>query len=156
MLGHGHAPRGKPSRTYTAWQNMKKRCYDTTFKHYKNYGGRGIRICDSWFTFENFLADMGIVPEFMELERKDNNKDYCKDNCIYTFREENVRNRRSSIFVQYKGEQIYLKDLADKSDVNYRALHKLIITKGVNPEQAVSRLQDTQLYPPSSKRLCNP
>lgn len=70
------------SSEYTSWNSMKNRCNNPNNKAYKNYGGRGITICDEWLnSFETFYADMGNRPEEMTLERIDVNGNYCKENC---------------------------------------------------------------------------
>ena len=65
---HGHAPRAGASRTYDCWKNMKGRCYVKSRPDFRYYGGRGITVCDRWReSYENFLADMGEVPEGLTL-----------------------------------------------------------------------------------------
>src|SRR5687767_4591677 len=60
---HGHARAGAHTKEYWVWMQMKKRCSDPAHDFYKDYGGRGIRVCDRWISsFENFLADMGPRP----------------------------------------------------------------------------------------------
>ncbi len=81
---------------YTAWQNMRARCYRSTLKEYPHYGGRGIRVCARWLhSFENFLADMGTRPSpGHTLDRKNTNSNYSPRNCRWATRLEQTRNRR--------------------------------------------------------------
>jgi hypothetical protein len=66
---------------YRTWANMKQRCNNPNKKDYKYYGGRGVKVCEHWNSFENFYNDMGERPKGMTLDRIDNNKGYFKDNC---------------------------------------------------------------------------
>lgn len=70
-------------KTYTSWCRMKSRCStDPNYRDYKNYGAKGITVCDRWVNnFNNFLKDMGDMPEGMSLDRIDNKKGYSPDNC---------------------------------------------------------------------------
>ena len=70
------------SSTYFSWTAMIQRCTNSNHKAFKNYGGRGITICQRWLeSFEAFLADMGERPEGLFIERRDNNGDYEPSNC---------------------------------------------------------------------------
>lgn len=89
-----HGRHGKPG--YATWLSMVQRCTNTSSKHYKHYGGRGITVEDSWRSYENFYKDMGEKPEGMSLDRIDNNKGYCKDNCRWASAKEQNRNRRNN------------------------------------------------------------
>lgn len=90
---HGHCVNG-PSPTYEVWASMWYRCTNPKHKHYKYYGGRGIKVCEEWMRFENFLADMGERPEGLTLDRRDPNGDYEKDNCRWVEWTVQVENRR--------------------------------------------------------------
>lgn len=81
------------SRTYTTWESMIQRCTNINNMNYLNYGGRGIKICKEWLLFENFLKDMGLRPDGLELDRIDNNGNYEPGNCRWITHQENLNNR---------------------------------------------------------------
>lgn len=81
------------SKTYSTWESMIQRCTNPKQTKYKDYGGRGIKVCDRWLEFKNFLDDMGERPEKLELDRKDNDGNYEPNNCRWVTRSENLKNR---------------------------------------------------------------
>jgi hypothetical protein len=85
---------GSSSRQYGVWRAMKERCSNPKNKDYANYGGRGIRVCERWHTYDNFLADMGPRPPGLSIERRNNNLGYSPDNCYWATRLEQNHNQR--------------------------------------------------------------
>ncbi|MGJ0429606.1 hypothetical protein [Methylobacter sp.] len=82
---------------YRTWDGAKRRCTNPTNKDYKNYGGRGIKMCDRWVnSFENFYKDMGDKPSGFQLDRINNDGDYSPENCKWSTPKENSNNRRNS------------------------------------------------------------
>lgn len=93
---HGFAARKlKRPREYNSWNSMRDRCNNSNATSFRNYGGRGIRICKRWDSFENFFADMGIRPANTTLDRKNNNGNYHKRNCRWATRKSQACNRRT-------------------------------------------------------------
>jgi predicted nucleic acid-binding Zn-ribbon protein len=69
------------TKEYKAWSNMFTRCNNPSARGYIHYGGKGIKICDRWTSFSNFLVDMGECPEGYSLDRIDPRDNYHADNC---------------------------------------------------------------------------
>lgn len=96
--------------TWCAWKDMKRRCLNSRTPNFPRYGGRGIKVCESWLKFENFISDMGIRPDGMSLERKDNNGNYEPGNCIWADRFAQMRNTRRNRYVEYRGERLTVSE----------------------------------------------
>jgi len=90
--------------TYNSWANMLQRCSNPSNNSYKDYGGRGIKVCERWKNFSNFFADMGERPQGMTLERRNNNKGYYKNNCKWATQMEQNNNSRNCIYITFQGK----------------------------------------------------
>lgn len=80
--------------TFRIWARMWTRCTNKNQEDWKSYGGRGIKVCARWKSFEAFLEDMGERPGDLTLERKDNDGDYSPDNCCWATRSQQNKNKR--------------------------------------------------------------
>ena len=102
-------------REYQSYKNMHSRCYDPKHKNFKNYGGRGILVCERWHTFEFFVEDMGPKPTPQHtIERNDVNGNYEKSNCRWATRKEQYRNQRRSVYIEFNGQRILLMDVTQQ------------------------------------------
>lgn len=77
------------TRTHNIWQAMRRRCSRPDQPNYKWYGGRGIKVCERWESFDNFLADMGECPEGCEIDRIDGDGNYEPGNCRWVSHRDN-------------------------------------------------------------------
>lgn len=110
----GSKTNGKLSIEYNTYRHIKARCYTKSNPKYKNYGGRGIRVCDRWLeSFENFYADMGKRPEhFDSIERNDVNGDYEPGNCRWATDQEQAVNKTNTVRLVVNGNEIHQTGLA--------------------------------------------
>ena len=107
---------------------MRQRCNNPSNRYYSYYGGRGIRVCDRWLSFDNFLADMGEPQKWMSLDRKDNDGPYSPENCQWATKKQQVRNRRKTVFYTFQGMTLSLAEWADRFGLPYSAVwhrHKI-------------------------------
>lgn len=102
---HGITAGGKP-RTFIIWNGMKSRCNNPKSISYKNYGARGIRVCDEWMAFINFhnWAIANGYADGLEIDRIDNNGNYCPSNCHWVTRSENRKKTRNTHYITMAGE----------------------------------------------------
>lgn len=97
-----HGMKGTP--TYRSWLSLRHRCLNQNdIGHWDRYGGRGITFCERWESFENFYEDMGERPDGMTIERKDNNGQYCKDNCTWASASDQSNNRITNRIIEVNG-----------------------------------------------------
>lgn len=108
---------GRRNPIYAAWQQMIRRCTSEKYFQYKDYGGRGISVCERWSSsFSNFISDMGEKPSpEMTIERIDNNGNYCPENCKWATRKEQARNRRSNVMLTFNGKTQCVTDWAEET-----------------------------------------
>ena len=98
---------------YNTWKDIKKRCTNPNRRDYKWYGGKGISFCERWRSFDNFVEDMGdSYFSGATIDRLDNDKDYCKDNCTWSSKSKQQQNRGNVKGHWRRAEEI--KDLRRK------------------------------------------
>jgi len=108
-------PFKNPHPLYSIWQGMRRRCYNTAYRQWADYGGRGIKICGEWNDFNQFVRDIGDRPSPKHsLDRIDNDGDYEPSNCRWATRREQQRNRRYSVWVEIQGERYRAIELAEQ------------------------------------------
>lgn len=113
------------SPLYKIWSGMKKRCLNVNSPRFKDYGGRGITVCDRWLDFRNFVEDMPERPsEHHSLERKDNTLGYFKENCYWATPKDQANNTRRNYLVEYEGKTYSVAQLAEHVNMPYRKLYK--------------------------------
>lgn len=120
---HGEAKAGSISPEYRAWRSMVSRCMSVTNVAWKDYGGRGITVCQRWLKYENFLADMGRRPSPQHsLDRMKNDQGYSPDNCRWASKKVQARNRRSSTSIEWKGETRTIAEWAEITGLTVSAI----------------------------------
>lgn len=125
------------TKTYDAWHGMKQRCFNPANKAWKNYGGRGITVCDRWKdSFEFFLQDMGESPVGKSLDRIDNSKGYSPENCRWADNQTQARNKRSNVRFDIGDGPMTLSEIAERSGLSVQVLSWRIYKMGMSPKEA--------------------
>lgn len=101
------------SKTWKTWSSMKNRCLNSNYDRYSSYGGRGITVCDRWFSFEKFFEDMGTRPDGKTLDRIDNNGNYEPSNCRWSTPKQQLRNTRTTVFLNINGKRTPLVEACE-------------------------------------------
>lgn len=129
LQSHGITTGGKP-RTFVVWNGMKARCLNPNSTSYKNYGARGIGICDEWMTFENFhkWAMANGYSDGLQIDRIDNDGDYRPENCRWVSRSENQRNTSRTNMITINGRtqcaSDWIRELGISKTTFYRDLRR--------------------------------
>ncbi len=119
---------------------MLTRCNDPKAKNYKNYGGRGIRVCERWMVFENFLSDMGQPSgdrHISTLDRIDNNGNYEPGNCAWRTMLEQGNNKRTNRRVSMNGRTMTVSQWSRETGMDSALLYSRL-NRGMSLEQAIS------------------
>jgi hypothetical protein len=135
-LTHGQATRSNRTKEYEAWLRMNARCTNQNSKDYKNYGGRGITVCERWKIFQNFFTDMGPRPNGYSLDRINNNGNYEPSNCRWATREQQNSNKRSNRNFTINGITGNMTQLAHHFGLTQRTVWARIDHLGWSPKKA--------------------
>jgi len=121
------------------WQAMIQRCYNINNPVYKNYGGRGIKVCYRWRnSFEAFFDDMGHPEKGMSIDRIDNDKGYSPDNCKWSTAKEQCNNTRKNRRITYNGMTRSLTDWSFHLGGGKNLVSKRVDELGWSEERAVT------------------
>lgn len=111
---------------YRLWTDMRRRCYQPHRLDYKNYGARGIYVCEEWRnSFEAFYRDMGLRPPGRVLDRRNNDGPYSPENCHWVTRKQQERNKRSNRLVTINDETLTVAEAVEKFGIAPHKLYKL-------------------------------
>ena len=120
------------TRLYIIWHNMKARCNNKSNLAYKNYGGRGIRVCKEWddkengfMNFYNWSMNNGYRDD-LTIDRIDNNGNYEPHNCRWATIKEQANNKRNNFCITYHGETHSLKEWCEYLNMNYGTIKSRI------------------------------
>lgn len=136
-----HVSRGGKSQSaeFKVWYTMKLRCEDPKHCRYRSYGGRGIKVCDRWQDFENFLTDMGPRPSGRySIERKDNNGNYSPENCAWVPAKEQLYNKTTTIYLTHNGQTHHLKEWSEITGIPVRMLRQRWRKQGWSAEKTLT------------------
>lgn len=128
---------GSYTKEYRTWDAMRRRCNDPKHPQYPDYGGRGIKVCQEWGKFENFIAAMGAAPKGMSIDRINNDGNYEPANCRWATKMTQANNKRNTTYVKYKGRMVPVAELARIGGMNRTAV-KQRIAYGWSAEDAIS------------------
>lgn len=130
------------TRLHRIWHSMYCRCYYSSTNQYKNYGGKGIKVCDKWqhiegfINFYNWAINNGYSDE-LTLDRIDNEKDYCPENCRWATLKEQSNHRTNNVFYTYKGKTKTSKQWCNEYEVSQTTLNDRL-KRGWTLEQALT------------------
>lgn len=125
-------PTKEYKRLYSIYHGIKKRCYSKSEPRYKDYGGRGIAMCEEWLeNFDNFVdwALLNGYEDELTIDRVDNDGNYGPENCRWVTKKVQNRNKRTNVLITYNGQTKCLRDWCDELNLPYDATHNRI-TKG--------------------------
>lgn len=137
---HGFNCKGKTHPMYYIWAGMKYRCLKQDNPAWEHYGGRGITVAPHWLDFSNFYEDMGgSYRKGLSLERIDVNGNYCKENCTWIPKKDQLKNTTRTKRITYKGRSMLLGDWADYLGIKRTTLSQRIYTYKWAVEDAFTR-----------------
>jgi len=126
--------RGSP--VYNTWVHMRQRCTNSRHPDWSNYGGRGIRVCDAWQDFGQFLRDMGEPKPGQTLDRINVHGDYEPGNCRWASRTVQARNTRKNRLITLDGVTKPLSEWCEERGLGYWTVHARL-RRGASPERAL-------------------
>ena len=135
------------SKLFQVWQSMKQRCSNKNSKSYKNYGGRGIRVCQEWcndyIVFKTWAIENGY-KEGLSIDRINNNGNYEPSNCRWTTRKVQNSNPTRTHYIEYNGKIYTMKELSNLLGINYHTFANRILTYKWTIEEAIKGVRNNE------------
>jgi hypothetical protein len=134
---HGQARAKNETREYISWKHMISRCFNKNNDAYKDYGERGITVCDRWLVFENFYDDMGEMPHRFSIERIDVNGNYEPSNCKWILKNRQATNKRTTVLSEndvreirnLRKENLTMKDIGLRFGASAQLVYQVLSGK---------------------------
>ncbi|MGG4344922.1 hypothetical protein [Paenibacillus lautus] len=113
------------TRLHSIWAAMKRRCNNPNTPEFKNYGGRGVKVCSEWNDYSGFKkwAVSSGYSDDLTIERIDVNGDYEPSNCEWVTIQQQQQNRRNNIKVDYNGETMTIAELSRRTGIKDKTLY---------------------------------
>ena len=135
MTTHGM----RKTRTHKSWTGMKDRCTNPKVRNYKNYGARGVTVCQRWMdSFEAFLSDVGECPEGMSIDRIDSCGNYEPGNCRWATPLTQGRNTRRNRILSHDGLSMCVSEWVEKTGIPSTTIRNRIDELGWSVERALT------------------
>lgn len=122
------------SRIYRIYNKMKRRCYSVKDERYISYGGRGIKVCDEWLNDKKKFFEWAInngYKDTLTIDRIDNNKGYCPENCRWITNKDQQRNKTNNIIITYKSYSKCYSEWAELLKVDRSGFRKGFLRNGI-------------------------
>lgn len=143
---HGHAADGDHTPEYQSWRAMRERCFNPNADNYQHYGGKGIRVCDRWASFDNFLGDMGSKPSPRHsVERIDGSLGYTPENCRWAAAAEQQNNRCNNHRLEFGGRVQTIAQWARETGISDHTL-RARLTRGWSIERTLTAPVDARTW----------
>lgn len=125
------------TKIYSVWNSMLDRCCNPRHYSYARYGGRGITVCERWFKFENFLADMGEAPAGLTLDRIDNDNGYSPENCRWATVRQQMNNRGTCRLLTHAGRTQNVTQWAEELGIPRKGIYDLLY-RGIPEDEVIA------------------
>jgi hypothetical protein len=136
---------GRYDRLHSVWSNMKNRCYNPNYAEFKDYGGRGITVCDEWLNYPEFKAwaisagyNQSVKRGVLTLDRIDINKGYSPDNCRFVDMYVQANNKQNNIRYSVDGKEHTLAEWSKILNIDYDYLYYRVRTKQLPIESVIA------------------
>lgn len=128
LPAHNRTHQMSKTRIYRTWAGMIQRCTNPNHKSYKDYGEKGITVCNEWLDFENFRdwALQNGYSDNLTLERKNNDLSYCPENCCWITKGEQAKNKSDNLKIKYNNKTKTLAEWCRELGLNYKTTYMRI------------------------------